>query len=58
MLTDPALLLFLAGSLTGAALTLLIQTVPDVRFLVRWLAARRRRLGRSRDPFTLGPPSR
>jgi hypothetical protein len=51
MPADPQLLLFLAGVLTGVAVSLLVARIPDAAFILRYTAARRRTKPRKRRLF-------
>lgn len=48
---DPALLLFVAGALTGIAIALLAAVIPHLAVILRNVVARRRTRGRSRERF-------
>lgn len=50
MHADPALLLFLAGNLTGVAVVLLALAIPNVVFIVRHVRSRRK-AARSSGPL-------
>ena len=51
---DPAILLFVAGALTGIAITLLAGVTPALAVILRYMVACRGTRGRSQKRFFLG----